>query len=274
MKRTIKLLLLVTLVGCGKKKTDAKTVVFGATAGPYTEMAKQAIAPLLEKQGYKFELKEFTDYVQPNLALAQGALDANLFQHNTYLQKFASEKKLALSPLITVPTVPNGIYSKKVKELKKLPAGATVAIANDATNLARHLGILQKLGLLMLKGEVEPLKASEKDIASTKNGLKVKPIDAAQLPRSLDSAEIAIVTGNFALTSGLKLTDALYLEELPERYVNLIAVRTEDLESEKIKALKNAVESAEYAAVIGEKFKGYFRPDWFVKKFGRDQQQP
>lgn len=271
MKRTIKLLLLVTLVGCGKKKTDAKTVVFGATAGPYTEMAKQAIAPLLEKQGYKFELKEFTDYVQPNLALAQGALDANLFQHNTYLQKFASEKKLALSPLITVPTVPNGIYSKKVKDLKKLPAGATVAIANDATNLARHLGILQKLGLLMLKGEVEPLKASEKDIASTKNGLKVKPIDAAQLPPSLDSAEIAIVTGNFALTSGLKLTDALYLEELPERYVNLIAVRTEDLESEKIKALKNAVESAEYGAVIGEKFKGYFRPDWFVQKHGKEK---
>lgn len=271
MKKLFLLGAVLIFTFCGKKKTDPKTVFFGATAGPYTDMAKQAIQPLLEKQGYKLELKEFTDYVQPNLALAQGSLDANLFQHNTYLQKFATEKKLALSPLITVPTVPNGIYSKKIKDLKSLPANAAVGIANDPTNLARHLGILQKLGLLTLQGEVDPLKASEKDIASTKNGLKVKPIDAAQLPRSLDNVEIAIVTGNFALTSGLKLTEALYLEELPERYVNLIAVKTEDLESEKIKALKAVIESPEYAAVIENNFKGYFRPEWFVKKFGKEK---
>ncbi|MFT4171867.1 MAG: MetQ/NlpA family ABC transporter substrate-binding protein [Rhodocyclaceae bacterium] len=242
-----------------------KTIVFGIAPGPYGDLIKQAIQPGLEKKGYKVEIKEFSDYVQPNLALANGALDANLFQHRPYLEKFSADKGLKLSPLINVPTAGLGFYSRKVTSLDQLKKGDVVTLANDPTNLARALRFLAKLNLLTFKKDIDPATVSEKDIEQNPRGLVFRPLEAAQLPRTLDSAAASVVNGNFAIAAGLKLSDALKLEELDEPLKNLIAIRTEDLNKPFAKDIKAVVESDAFLTVIDNPkyiFKSFQRPEW------------
>jgi D-methionine transport system substrate-binding protein len=187
-------------------------LVFGVAPGPYGDLIRYAIKPFLEKKGYTIEIKEFSDYVQPNLALNNGDLDANLFQHVRYLKKFSVDKGLNLTEVITIPTAGLGIYSRKVTaknadDLKtKLKKGDTITLANDPTNLARALGLLQKHGLITLKGAIDPTKASEKDIDQNPYGLVIQPIEAAQLPRLLDSVTLSVVNGNYAIAAGIPLS--------------------------------------------------------------------
>ncbi|MBC7857169.1 MAG: hypothetical protein H7Z39_00030, partial [Burkholderiaceae bacterium] len=193
---------------------DPKEIVIGTSAGPYADQIKLGIKPILEKRGYKVKLVEFNDYVQPNLALAEGSLDANVFQHVVYLNKFAAEHKLALTDLITIPTAPIGLYSKKHKSLAELADGASVALPNDPTNQARALVLLDQLGWIKLRANIDPLRASEKDVAANPRKIKLLALEAAQLPRSLGDTDYSFVNGNFALASGLKLTEALATEKI------------------------------------------------------------
>lgn len=246
-----------------------KTIVFGVAPGPYGDLIRQAIQPSLEKKGYKVEYKEFSDYVQPNLALANGALDANLFQHSLYLEKFSADKGLKLSRLISVPTAGLGLYSHKIKSINDLKKGDVVTLSNDPTNLARGLRFLAKLNLITIKKDIDPLTASEKDIEQNPKGLVFRPLEAAQLPRTLDSATASVVNGNFAISAGLKLSEALKLETLDENIKNVIAVRTEDIDKPFVKDIKAVVESAEFLAVIDDPkniFKSFQRPDWINEK--------
>lgn len=261
--------LLVTGCGSNSAQPDAsssKKIRFGSTAGPYSDMVRKAIAPILEKKGYTVEVTEFGDYVQPNLALAEGSIDANLFQHEVYLKKFAADKNLQLSPVIKVPTGPAGIYSNKFKSIDEIADGASIAIPNDPANLSRALGILEKNGLITIKPDADPLKISEKDIAENKKNLKVTPMEAAQLPRALDGQDLAVVPGNFALAAKMDLNSALALEVMPEHYLNLVAVKTADLDKQFVKDIKEAVESPEFEKTIDEQFKGFFKPDWMKNR--------
>ncbi|BBQ00333.1 hypothetical protein BSFA1_54610 [Burkholderia sp. SFA1] len=233
---------------------------FGATAGPYSDQIRYGIKPQLEKEGYKVTIVEFSDYVQPNLALADGALDANAFQHEVYLKKFSEDHKLALSELVKVPTAPIGLYTHKHKTLADVKDGATVSLPNDVTNEARAIILLQQLGWVTLKPGVDPVKSSERDIASNPHKLKLVPLEAAQLPRSLDDVDYAFVNGNFALAAGLKLTDALLLEKIPPYYLNLVAVRTADLNKPYVTDIANAYKSATFRKVIDERFAGFSKP--------------
>jgi len=229
-------------------------------------MVKKAISPVLEKKGYKVTIKEFSDYVQPDKALANKEIDANLFQHTAYLQKFSKDNNLDISAVVSVPTAGMGIFSNKIKSLDQLTDGANVAIPNDASNLARALTFLQKEGLIKIKDNIDQTKATERDIVENKKGLKLVPIEAAQLPRSLDSTDIAVITGNYALSAGLDLSNALKLEELSEKYKNVVAVRTEDLDKDLGKDLKEAVQSQEFRAVIEDSkgiFKSFQKPEWY-----------
>ncbi len=189
---------------------------------------KLGIKPLLEKKGYKVKVVEFNDNVQPNIALAEGSLDANAFQHVVYLEKFAADKKLALSELLKVPTAPIGVYSRKHKSLDAVKEGATVAIPNDPTNAARALLVLQEIGWIRLREGIDPLEASEKDVAINTHKIRLIALEAAQLPRSLGDTDYSFVNGNFAIASGLKLAEALVLEKIVPKYQNLVAVRTAD----------------------------------------------
>lgn len=262
---------LIVAVGVNSAFAQAtpKTIIFGIAPGPYGDLIKQAIAPNLEKKGYKIVLKEFSDYVQPNLALANGATDANLFQHGVYLEKFSADKGLKLSPLIRVPTAGLGLYSNKIKTLDELKKGDIITLSNDPTNLARGLRFLAKLDLLTIKKDINPTQASEKDIDQNPRGLVFKPLEAAQLPRTLDTATGALVNGNFAIAAGLDLNKALKLEVLDENLKNLIAVKTADLDQQFVKDIKSAVESDEFLAVVTDKklpYASFQRPEWVVAR--------
>ncbi|HEY9066710.1 MAG TPA: MetQ/NlpA family ABC transporter substrate-binding protein [Burkholderiaceae bacterium] len=238
-----------------------KELVIGATAGPYADQVKLGIKPLLERKGYRVKVVEFNDYIQPNFALAQGSLDANVFQHIVYLTKFATENKLALSEVLKVPTAPIAIYSRKHKTLD-VKEGAVVALPNDPTNAARALVVLEQIGWIRLRDGHDPIRASEKDVAVNVKKIKLTPIEAAQLPRSLDDTDYSFVNGNFALASGLKLTEALALEKTSPTYQNLVAVRTEDKDKPWVRDIADAYRSREFLAVTEKQFAGFVKTDY------------
>lgn len=258
-------LLLVCGLPFAQANSDPHTIVFGVAPGPYGDMVKQAIAPSLKEKGYKVVVREFSDYVQPNMALANGSIDANLFQHSLYFDKFTADKGLKLSKLIAVPTAGMGFYSHKIKSLDELKKGDIITLSNDPTNLARGLRFLQSLGLITIKESIDPTKASERDIASNPKGLVFKPLEAAQLPRTLDGVTASLVNGNFAVAAGMDLSSAIKQEKLDENLKNIIAVRSEDADKAFAKDIVKAVKSPAYRAVIDDPkniFAAFQKPDW------------
>lgn len=254
------------LAACGGtdtgKETDDKSLKLGATAGPFSDMLSEAIIPGLEEKGYTVEVTEFSDYVQPNIALDSGAIDANLFQNVIYLENFAKENKMELKDLIIVPTAPMGIFSNKYDAVEDIEDGSTIAIPNDPVNTARALLTFVDLGLIEIQGDVDPLKASEKDITKNDKNLVFKPIEAGQLPRSVDGVDIAAVPGNFAIAADMDLSKALALEDMQDRYRNVVAVTLENQDAQFAKDIVEVVESAEFEKVIDEDFKDFGKPEW------------
>lgn len=239
---------------------EKKELVFGATAGPYSDQIKLGIKPILEKKGYKVKIVEFNDYIQPNFALAEGALDANAFQHVIFFTKFQKEHKLKLLEVVKVPTAPIAIYSKKHRSLNEVKEGTTVALPNDPTNQARALALLDKFGWIKLRAGFDPIRVSEKDVEVNLRKIKLIPLEAAQLPRSLDDTDYSFINGNFAIASGLKLTDALALEETNDQYQNLVAVRAADKDRQFVKDIADAYRSKEFRDVVDKNFKGFVKP--------------
>jgi D-methionine transport system substrate-binding protein len=249
-----------------------QTIRFGVGPGPYGDLVTKAIKPGLEKNGYKVELVTFQDWVQPNLALGNKETEVNVFQHRLYLEKFSKDHNLQLSPVIRIPTAGLGLYSKRVKTLDQLKPDDEVTLPLDPTNLARALRFLQKAGLITLKASIDPTKASEKDIASNPKRLKFVPTEAAQIPRTLGSATIAVVPGNFAIAAGLKLNDAIVLETLDEDIKIVVAVRTEDLEKPWVKDITAVVESEAFHKAVEDKkniFSSFQKPDWYLAKWAK-----
>ncbi|WP_347297722.1 MetQ/NlpA family ABC transporter substrate-binding protein [Dolosigranulum savutiense] len=241
---------------------EQKNLVIGATSGPYADMVREGIAPLLEERGYTVEIKEFTDYVQPNNALASGELDANLFQHIIYLEEFSKENNLDLTPLIQVPTAPMGIFSNTYDSLADVEEGAEFSLPGDATNAARAYNILEREGLVKLISDVNPLTTSKQDVEENPYNLSFVEIEAAGLPRAIESSDLTAVPGNFALASGLDLTTALTLENMDDNYRNRVVVRTEDAESQFAKDIIEIIKSEEFDRIIDEKFQGFDKPDY------------
>ncbi|MGP4060200.1 MetQ/NlpA family ABC transporter substrate-binding protein [Halobacillus sp. H74] len=268
----ITLLTVTVLSACGGDESgsadasDKDTIRFGATSGPYSDMVNKAIKPLLEEKGYEVTNKEFTDYVQPNKALANGDLDANLFQHKIFLESFAKEHGLDLSEVIIVPTAPMGIYSNTFEDIESIEKGSTMGVPNDPTNLARALIVLEEEGLVTIKDDVDPLRASLKDIKENKKDIEFVEVEAGQLPRLVDSEDLSMVPGNYALAAGMDLLNALALEDMPDDYRNRVAVKTEDLDKQFVKDIKEVVESEEFEKIIDEEFEGFGKPQWMKKK--------
>jgi len=254
------LALSLTILHGGAMAQEKKALTIGATAGPNFDQVKLGIKPILESKGYTVKLVEFNDYVQPNLALAQGSLDANVFQHVIYLNKFAADKGLKLTDVVKVPVAPLGIYSRKHKSLSELKDGDRITLPNDPSNLARALVFLEQQGLIKVKANIDPLKATEKDLADNPHKLQLTPIEAAQLPRTLDDAPFVVINGNFAIASGLKLSEAIALEKTPDHYLNVVAVKSEDKDKAWTQDIVAAFKSREYKAVLDKSFQGYARP--------------
>lgn len=264
----ILLVVVAALAACGNDSseesagTESKEIIFGATSGPYSDMVTKAIQPGLEELGYQVEVREFSDYIQPNNALNNGDIQANLFQHTIYLENFKKENKMDLTALLVVPTAPMGIYSNQYKTLEDIEEGATIAIPNDPTNAARAFNTLQDEGLIVVAEDADPLTVSEKDIVENSKQLKFQPLESGQLPRAVDSADLAAVPGNFALAAGMDLLSALALENMLDPYRNVVAIKADDEDTQLAKDIKSVVESEEFEKIIDEQFAGFGKPEW------------
>lgn len=259
----VALLAIFSLTGCGETKDENKLIV-GVAAGPYGDMFKQAIAPGLEKKGYTVEIREFSDYVQPNIALANKEIDINLFQHLTYLNNFKQARNLDLTAIAFVPTAGAGIFSDKITDFSQLKAGDQVTISNDLTNEARALRILQSAGLIKLNPDVNPSEVTPKDVVENPHEIVIVPIEAPQTPRSLDSAALSVVNGNYAIGAGLDLSKALYTETLEKDLKNVIAIRTDSVNTLG-KDIIDVLNSDEFKHVIEDKngvFYTFQKPDY------------
>jgi len=252
----------VTLIGCGGNGTDDKVIKIGASPSPHAEILQQVKAEV-EAQGYTLEIIEFNDYVIPNTAVEQGELDANFFQHKPYLDNFNVENGTHLVSVANIHFEPLGIYSTKVTNIADIQEGALIGVPNDATNEARALLLLEANGLITLKKGVG-VNATIHDIESNPLNLEIKEIEAAQLPLSLQDLDAAVINGNYAIAGGLKIADAIALEEstsvAAETYANIIAVKEGNENSEKIQVLINALKSDAVKQYIEGQYAGAVVP--------------
>lgn len=232
-----------------------KPIKVGVTAGPHAQIFEQ-VKKIAEKDGLKIQIVEFSDYVQPNAALAAGDLDANSYQHKPYLDQQVKDRGYKLVSAGYTVNYPIGLYSKKVKNLTDLKQGAKFGIPNDPTNGGRVLLVLQDKGLIKLRPEAG-LKATPLDVIDNPKKLKFVELDAAQLARSLDDLDAAAINTNFALSAGLNpAKDAIAQESAKSPYVNLIAVREQDKDKPWVAKLVKAYHSDEIRKYIQTEFKG------------------
>ena len=238
-----------------------KPVKIGVTAGPHAQIMEQ-VKKVAEKDGLKIQIVEFSDYVQPNAALAAGDLDANSYQHKPYLDQQVKDRGYRIVPVSYTVNFPIGIYSKKVKSLDELKEGARFGIPNDPTNGGRVLLMLQEKGLIKLRPEAG-LKATPLDVTTNPKKLRFVELDAAQLARALDDLDAAAVNTNFALSAGLQPgRDAIAQENAKSPYVNLIAVREQDKEKPWVAKLVAAYHSDAVRQFVKTEFKGAVLTSW------------
>ena len=241
---------------------DKKELKIGATSGPYADQLKESIIPLLEKDGYKVKLVEFNDYIQPNRALQEGSIDANVFQTSVYLESFNKEHKSDLAVGLTVPTAPIGLYSEKHEDVSDVKEGMRLTLSNDPVSTARALQMLERLGWITLTGEIDQSRASEKDIVDNKYNLEIVAMDGAQLPRSLGDTDFAFINGNFAIASGLNLQDAVLIEDTPPEFMNNVAYHKDNLDEAFAEAIKKAYHSEEFLQYTNENNAEFTKPDY------------
>ena len=253
--------------GCGSDSASSGsssknvTVTVGATPVPHGEILNE-VKPLLAKEGVDLKVVEFTDYVKPNLALNDKEIDANFFQHSPYLDKFNSEHGTKLKAIAKIHVEPMGIYSHKVKDLKDVADGAKVAIPNDPTNGGRALLILQSAGLIGLK-DGGNITSTVQDVEKNDKHLQFVELEAAQIPRSIDDVDIALINTNFAMEAGLNpLKDALFLEPKDSPYANVLVIREGDENRPEIQKLVKALQSPEVKKFIEDKYQGAILPSF------------
>ena len=247
-------------VGASAQATD-KPLKIGVTAGPHAQIM-EVVKKIAEKDGLKLQIVEFSDYVQPNAALAAGDLDANSYQHQPYLDNTVKDRGYKIVSIAQTIVFPMGIYSKKVKSLDELKSGARVALPNDPTNGGRALLLLQAKGLIKLK-DGAGLKATPLDVIDNPKKIKLLELDAAQLARALDEVDAAAVNTNYAIPAGLVPTrDAIAIEAPKSPYANVIAVRAQDKDKPEFKKLIKAYHSDEVKAYVNKEFKDSIVTAW------------
>lgn len=266
MKKFITVLLIISLasflaIGCSKNavEKDVNTIKVGVSPVPHAEIM-EIVKPLLAEKGVNLDIVEYTDYIQPNLNLADGELDANYFQHIPYLESFCKDHNLDLTYIAKVHIEPMGVYSQKINSLDQLKEGASVAIPNDPTNGGRSLMLLDSAGVIKLK-EGAGITATVNDINQNFKNVKIQELEAATLPRVLQDVDAAVINTNYALEVGLVPTkDALFIEDSDSPYVNILAVHSRDENNPALTKLAEVLKSEEVKQFIEEKYKGAVVP--------------
>lgn len=259
----------LTFSGCENSKNNQSTapaektsIIVGATAGPHAEVV-EAAAKEAEKKGLKVEIKEFSDYITPDQALADGSIDIAVYQHKPFLDNFNKQHGTDLIPVGDAILMRMGIYSNKYKDVKDIPSGGTVSIPNDPTNEGRGLQLLEQAGLIKLKEGVG-MKATPADVVENPKNLKFKELEAAQLPRSLDDVDASAITMNFVMSAGLSPKEqGIFLESRDNPLaVMIIAVRNKDKDQPAYKKFIEAYQSDAVKKFITEKYKGTIEAAW------------
>lgn len=270
-KAMIYFLLLISIflfsTGCGSnvannaKPVEKSTIKVGVTTGPHAEIM-EVVKKVAEKDGLDIEIVEFNDYMTPNIALNQGDIDVNSYQHQPWLDNQIKDRHYDLVSIAKTAIFPLGIYSKKIKNVNDVSPGAAVAIPNDPTNGGRALELLEKGGLIKLKPGIG-IKATVADIIENPKNLKIQEIDGAQTPRAMDDVELAAINTNYAMVAGLTpTTDSLLIEDGNSPYANLLVVRTQDKDKPVFQKLIKAYHSDEVKQFLLEHFKGSAVPAW------------
>lgn len=273
MKKIIKglaaLTLCASLVGCGSSGDDEKSIRIGASVTPHAEIINNVKSDL-EDKGYDVEVVEFSDYVKPNQALAEGELDCNYFQHTPYLVDWTKKNCDEEDALIAASKIhfePLGIYSSKHKDVKDVPQNAKIAVPNDTTNEARALQLLEANGMIKL-AQGKGLEATKADIVENPYNVEIIELVAEVVPTKLDELDFAIANGNNALNA--KITDKLLVTESTESdaasdFANVIAIRKEDKDSQKVKDLLEVLETQKTVDFIKKEYAGVVVPMFEVK---------
>ena len=263
MKKTLSLvicLLLLAISSCGKKNDD-KTIRVGASSSPHAEILKECKS-YVESKGYKLEIVEFSDYILPNVGVAENSLDANYFQHQPYMENYNKKNKTSLKAVLKVHFEPLGFYAGKKSKLEDIEVGSTIGIPNDDTNCARALYLLRDLGLISVD-ESKGFEITSKDITSNPKKLQIVELEAAQLPTQLPSFDYAVINGNYALES--HITSKLLSSEDSNgigatTYANILCVNEGNENSEKTKILIEALSQSSIKDFINNKYQGVVVP--------------
>ena len=265
MKRKLTVLalalaLLLSLAACGGG--DGKTITVGATPAPHAEILEVA-KEVLAEEGYTLEIKEYDDYIMPNTAVEEEELDANYFQHITYLNDFNESNGTHLVSVGSIHYEPFGIYAGKTASLDALADGAQIAIPNDATNGGRALLLLAQEGLITLE-EGAGITATVDDIVENPHSFEIVELEARLRPTTLQDVDVAVINGNYAIDAGLNIADALAIEsaegEAATAYANVLVVKEGHENDEGIQALLAALESDEVRSFIEETYDGAVVP--------------
>lgn len=275
MKGVFKKLALVSLVGAttllagcnSDDKTashsanaEVKKIRIGTTVGDFADMVTDSVKPQLEKKGYEVELVVFTDYVLPNRALADGSLEINTFQHLPYLNSFKTLNELDLTEVFQIPTGPLGIYSGKKDDLSNIAQGAKFAVPNDPSNFSRSLALLVDAGIVTLKAGTDSLKATKNDIDENPYQIELVMIEAPQLPRVRPDVDYVVIPGNYAASSNIPFTDALFADP-GFVFINWAAVKSADINAPWLQDVTDAYNSDEFKAYAADRFAGYKYPE-------------
>ena len=252
---------LFAFASCGGAKTDDNTIVVGASSTPHAEILEQVKATLAE-QGYTLDIRVFDDYILPNTSLDEGDLDANYFQHKPYLDSFNANNGTKIVSAAAIHYEPFGLYGNGITSLENVPAGTTIIVPADDSNETRALFLLAQEGLITLKeGATVEAGVTTLDIADAK-GYNIQAVQADTVPAVLNSEDnsLAVVNGNYALAAGLKIENALAIEDASgdaaQLYANIIAVREGEENSAKTQALVNALMTAQVKTYIENTYSG------------------
>ncbi|HJV45361.1 MAG TPA: MetQ/NlpA family ABC transporter substrate-binding protein [Bacillota bacterium] len=250
-----------TADGTKKEAAAVEKIKVGVTAGLHEEVMEK-VKEVSAKDGLDIQIVPFNDYVQPNMSLSQGEIDANSFQHEPFLDQFKKDRNLDITKIANTINIPMGIYSSKIKDLKDLKDGAVLGLPNDPTNGARALQLFETAGLVKIKEGVG-VKATVRDIAENPKHLQFKELEAPFVPQALGDLDIAAINTNYAMQHNLTPgKDSIFLEPKDSPWVNLIAVRTADKDKPVFQKLIKAYQSPEVKKFIEDKYKGSVIPSW------------
>ena len=257
--------LVLGLTACGSSESndaaDDTTIRVATSPGPYSELFQDGVAPILEEEGYKVDVQNFTDLTQADTALAEGSADLNVEQHTAWMNVFNEEKGANLTSITEVPTVPAGLYSEKHKSLDEVADGQTVGIPLDGSNKSRALHVLVDAGWITLRDDADEALLAESDIAENPHNLEIKPMDSANLSRSLPDLDWAVIPGSMSYSAKLDPNLQLFQEELRPELI-LVAVTTEDKKDAPwAKAVAEAYRSDEFKEYFNSQNENNY---WFL----------